>query len=51
VLRTPHSKKTKVLQNENENSGYEIEKDEMGKECEILEKNGNVRIQDFGGEF
>jgi len=39
-----------VSQNENENSDYEIEKDEVGKECETFGEKLK-RKQDFGGEF
>jgi len=50
VLRTPHCRKTKVSQNEYENSDYEIVKHEVGKECETFGEKWE-RIQDFGGEF
>jgi len=50
VLRTPHCRKTKVSQNEYENSDYEIVKDEVGKECETFGEKWK-RIQAFGGEF
>jgi len=43
-------KKKKVSQNEKENSDYEIEKDELHKECETFGEKLK-HIQDFGGEF